>query len=539
MKKVLGLALSVLMIFSLTISAATLVDGTLTVNNGTVVITKAEGFNVEVSNVEGKADIIKAKVSLVGPINLVTSIKASLVYDNTKLALLDATATNELTGKTVSTTPESEKDDFAKELGDIASLRKGGNFTTKNAGYQTETSGNASTGNVQFAFDRLNATVEPCTFNTMDWYEVYFRVKTGSVTNENLDTYLWTPKATGYAQSVITFYATHDSETEAITLTSVPGTNTAKKFCGANIVNVTPNFVSNIPVTDLTVAKDTVNLKMGATTEETVGVTIVPDNATDKTYSVESSASGVATAEVVAGGVKITAVSDGTANVTVTSNDNASAKKVIAVNVAKADPTNYTVTVDKTGLGIATVSAGTVAAGGTVDLRVLPVLGNKVSSITMNSQDITADFNAFLGGKKTYTIKEDTTFTVAFASIIGTEAEKPFVAPDAFVGEYTKPGTTGAQKSAAAFGKISAPVASNLVTEYGVKLLKDGAPYTKEVGGVTYGPKFEATSNVNDQFGVLFIGLEAGTYTATTYVVYDNGGTPTEVEGYAVTFTVQ
>lgn len=296
---------------------------------------------------------------------------------------------------------------------------------------------------------------------------------------------------------------------------------------------------TKIDVTDLTVAKDTVNLKMGATTEETVGVTIVPDNATDKTYSVVSSAPGVATAEVVAGGVKITAVSDGTANVTVTSTDNATAKKVIAVNVAKADPTNYTVAVNKTGFGIATVSAGSVAAGGTVDLRVLPVLGNKVSSIMMNSQDITADFNAFLGGKKTYTINENTTFTVTFASIIGAEAEKPFVAPDAFVGEYTKPGTTGAQKSAAAFGKIAAPVASNLVTEYGVKLVKDGAPYTKEVGGVTYGPKFEATSNVNDQFGVLFIGLEAGTYTATTYVIYNNGGSTTEVEGYAVTFTVQ
>lgn len=295
-------------------------------------------------------------------------------------------------------------------------------------------------------------------------------------------------------------------------------------------IDYTP-MPTSVDVTGLKVAKNSVALTVGGS--ETVGVTIEPEDATDKTYRAVSNADDVATVQTTSTGVEISAVAEGTAKITVTSVNNANAKAEITVNVTKPAPTNYTVSVNNPANGIATINKTTVEAGGMVNLKVRPAIGYVVKSVMMNSADITTDFDAAKGGVIQYTINENTDFVVTFeASAV---ADVPFIAPEAFVGNYQKPGTIGEQKSAATFGKIVVPGGKTLKT-YGVKLEKDGVAFTKVISGKTYGPEFEASSKQGDLFGVLFIGLESGVYTATTYVTYADGSS---IEGQSVEFTVQ
>lgn len=105
-------------------------------------------------------------------------------------------------------------------------------------------------------------------------------------------------------------------------------------YLGKEESTVVPSFTtkaaSNVPVTGVTMSQKTASMKVGDTKKVTA--TVAPENATDKSVTYASDKEEVAT---VAADGTITAVAEGTANITVTTHDGAKTDKC-TVTVAAA-----------------------------------------------------------------------------------------------------------------------------------------------------------------------------------------------------------
>lgn len=105
-------------------------------------------------------------------------------------------------------------------------------------------------------------------------------------------------------------------------------------YLGNEETTAVPSFTtkaaSNVPVTGVTMSQKTASMKVGDTKKVTA--TVAPENATDKSVTYASDKEEVAT---VAADGTITAVAEGTANITVTTHDGAKTDKC-AVTVAAA-----------------------------------------------------------------------------------------------------------------------------------------------------------------------------------------------------------
>jgi uncharacterized protein YjdB len=139
--------------------------------------------------------------------------------------------------------------------------------------------------------------------------------------------------------------------------------------------DATKTATLNITVTDRSVAVEEVKasinkIAMASGKTKTVTTTVLPDDATDKTLAWESSNTAVAT---VANGV-ITAVSEGTAVITVSSTSNPDKKATVAVTVSNLSGFP-TVISDAAGFWLFNASLGQATIG--QDLTPYKMAGNK------------------------------------------------------------------------------------------------------------------------------------------------------------------
>ncbi|MGN0812590.1 MAG: Ig-like domain-containing protein [Candidatus Coproplasma sp.] len=126
--------------------------------------------------------------------------------------------------------------------------------------------------------------------------------------------------------------------TATITVTTADGNKTAT--CVVTVAAADPVTPENVPVTGVTLDKTTASLKMGATESVTLTATVAPANATNKAVSWASDNTSVATVDQ--SGV-VTAVSAGTATITVTTADGNKTATCV-VTVAAADPVTPPIT---------------------------------------------------------------------------------------------------------------------------------------------------------------------------------------------------
>ena len=196
-----------------------------------------------------------------------------------------------------------------------------------------------------------------------------------------------------------------------------------------------------------------------------------------------------------------------------------------------AEPTEFAVvgTTNNAEFGTVTPATGTVAAGEDVTFTVTPKFGYYVSAATLDSENALSLFTDVYAANtiKVSGVADDVELAVTFTSLADNDkgvSTDIATLPAVFADNETDTAVT--------FGKVL----DNSVEEYGIYLTQGGVEVTSASG--EYGPYFAVSAEktkANGQFAVEFVGLEPGTYTATTYVKVD--GTP--AYGVATTFTVE
>lgn len=169
-------------------------------------------------------------------------------------------------------------------------------------------------------------------------------------------------------------------------------------------------------VTGVTLDKTTLELFTGDT--ETLTATVAPDNATNKNVTWSTSDANVATVE---NGV-VTAVSAGTATITVTTEDGAKTA-TCTVTVSRystgGGPTTYAVTAPDAENGTVRVSPSRASRGTTVTITVTPDEGYELESLTvLDSRDNEITLTDKGDGKYTFTMPSGrVTVEASFAEI--------------------------------------------------------------------------------------------------------------------------
>ena len=151
-----------------------------------------------------------------------------------------------------------------------------------------------------------------------------------------------------------------------------------------------------IHVTSVSLDKTSLELTEGGT--DTLTATITPNNATNKNVTWESSNTSVATVD--ANGL-VTAVSAGTATITVTTEDG----RKTATCTVTVKPAEYTVTVLTDGKGSASASPATAEAGTTVTLTADPDNGWRFSRWEVVEGDVTISGNSFTMPDENVTVR--------------------------------------------------------------------------------------------------------------------------------------
>ena len=161
-----------------------------------------------------------------------------------------------------------------------------------------------------------------------------------------------------------------------VTATNDSG-NDSKQF------SLTIDPKQTVSVTGVTLDKTTLSLEVGDTAQLTA--TVAPDNATNKGVTWNSSAPGVATVDTSG---KVTAVSVGTATITVTTKDGEKTA-TCTVTVEKPYtpppyiPPTYAVTVPETTGGTVEVSPSRASSGRRVTITTQPAPGYELESLTV------------------------------------------------------------------------------------------------------------------------------------------------------------
>ena len=221
-------------------------------------------------------------------------------------------------------------------------------------------------------------------------------------------------------EEVLTATLSPDNATEDVTWhsdapdiceVSTDGRVTAKA-AGHAIITATAGGVSTscnvtvaVPVTSLSLDKDTLRLAVGAS--DTLTASVLPEDATDKAIIWTSSDPAVATVDE--NGV-VKAIAKGTATITATAADDRDVEAACTVTVYKRysggsatqNPTNTITTPDKLENGAWTVSPKNAREGATVTVTVAPDQGFVLDTLTVIDKN---------GNKLTLTDKGDGTYT--------------------------------------------------------------------------------------------------------------------------------
>ena len=173
----------------------------------------------------------------------------------------------------------------------------------------------------------------------------------------------------------------------------------------------------------------------------------------------------------------------------------------------------------------------TVEKGTEVYLNVTPAIGYYISSIKKNGAEAAGSIDAYRGGTYKYEAFEDAEFTVTFEEITnvtdkitedtGMTGMDALTLPEIFKGKNEMEDKEGNPKNvtvAVVFGQVES---ERTPVEWGIYLTyQDGTQVTTQSTKV--GPYFKADdkSTQDNQFGVMFSGLNVGEYYAQTYVKY-------------------
>ena len=184
------------------------------------------------------------------------------------------------------------------------------------------------------------------------------------------------------------------------------GTVTAKALGTATITATVGSYTATcevtvaVPVTGVTLDKETMNLTAGST--GTLTATITPENATNKNLTWTSDNEAVV---AVSDGV-VSAVAAGTANITVTTADGGkTATCVVTVtrrSSSSSRPSYPITTPDKTENGSVKISSTSAKRGNTVTITVTPDAGYVLDKLTVTDKD---------GKDVALTKKSDTEYT--------------------------------------------------------------------------------------------------------------------------------
>ena len=193
-------------------------------------------------------------------------------------------------------------------------------------------------------------------------------------------------------------------------------------------LSITIDARTDVPVTGVTLSQTELSLTEGGTAQLTA--TVLPETATNRNVTWSSNAPGVAT---VNSSGKVTAVSAGTATITVTTADGgftATCTVTVRPDIPPANP-NYRITVEATQGGTVTADPTAAKAGTTVTLTPVPDRGYQVGAVAVTDRfgdPVAVTENA--DGTYTFTMPNgQVTVTVTFA-----EAPLPF--PDVTEGDW-------------------------------------------------------------------------------------------------------
>ena len=197
-------------------------------------------------------------------------------------------------------------------------------------------------------------------------------VQPSDATNQNVTWSSDKPEVATVENGVVTAKA---AGTATITVTTADGNKTAT--CAVTVTAAT------VPVTGVTLNKTSTSLYVGDT--ETLTATVEPSDATDKNVTWSSDNEGVATVDATG---KVTAVSAGTATITVTTEDGAktaSCTVTVRPDIPPANP-NYRITVEATQGGTVTADPTAAKAGTTVTLTPVPDRGYQVGTVAVTDR---------------------------------------------------------------------------------------------------------------------------------------------------------
>ena len=179
-------------------------------------------------------------------------------------------------------------------------------------------------------------------------------------------------------------------------------------------LSITIDARTDVPVTGVTLSQTELSLTEGGTAQLTA--TVLPETATNRNVTWSSNAPGVAT---VNSSGKVTAVSAGTATITVTTADGgftATCTVTVRPDIPPANP-NYRITVEATQGGTVTADPTAAKAGATVTLTPVPHRGYQVGSVAVTDRFGEAvAVTEQAGGTYTFTMPNgQVTVTVTFA----------------------------------------------------------------------------------------------------------------------------
>ena len=193
-------------------------------------------------------------------------------------------------------------------------------------------------------------------------------------------------------------------------------------------LSITIGAQTNVPVTGVSLNTSTLNLIEGGT--GTLIATVLPETATNRNVTWSSNAPGVAT---VNSSGKVTAVSAGTATITVTTVDGgftATCAVTVRPEIPPANP-NYRITVEATQGGTVTADPTAAKAGATVTLTPVPDRGYQVGSVAVTDR---------FGNAVAVTEQADGTYTFTMpngqVTVTVTFAEAPLPFPDVAEGDW-------------------------------------------------------------------------------------------------------
>ena len=193
-------------------------------------------------------------------------------------------------------------------------------------------------------------------------------------------------------------------------------------------LSITIDAQTNVPVTGVTLSQTELSLTEGNTAQLTA--TVKPDDATNKNVTWSSDDTSVATVDATG---KVTAVSAGTATITVTTEDGektATCTVTVRPDIPPANP-NYRITVEATQGGTVTADPTAAKAGATVTLTPVPDRGYQVGSVAVTDR---------FGDAVAVTEQADGTYTFTMpngqVTVTVTFAEAPLPFPDVTEGDW-------------------------------------------------------------------------------------------------------